>query len=806
MQRVRQPNRMTVNADRAKALLEAVRRRVLKGEGSHQELKAKVFEAFSKYFTNLSAPDTEFEPLLAFGLRDPNQYTELLDSAEADMKAASADAKNLSESIVAAFNAGTAEIRQLEGVVKRVSSKSQDLQHLTETFAEDTVVAGDDFADTSRIDAGAALDVPPADIPKDQNVALLKRSNSQNILDDRVKIRILSTFKLYEGCFYALNGEVRPEGGKLHFTGVDRSSQSDAMSPGAPQDLLNRFNTWKTEGGQAPTVQTPLGEMARSAFTAEMGLALAQGSGGTFGPFTTREWDMLANNYHVDPTFAQAYNAAGSIPREAETDLGASIAERQDARKRMLDGNPDTFWEAEFVIKGPEALAQNSGPAASNNGPQPGTIEYEMTYGPNAQQGSPLPPTVPQAGSMTLGELIDQISGPAFDKYDFDLDILLELPETRVVNWLNLIPHNFSDSSWLEVLDIATSLDGSVWESVEGLKEGKFENILTAEANSQLTSGEMSATLAPSRFHYVGTGVWTFPAREARFIRFRLMQKTPIPAPYDVLVVELTQTVVATHTSTSGLSGINQRTRVRSSTKEEQRTVVLSYVDTLKIMDQNRSLNGLETGQTTQTGTSEPPGLGGSALDAAAFVMDPAFALHGTTRQTTIETSGWKVKDQYYQTRWDRIRYAVAIKEIGAYSYIYSERSGFVSVPFRTPKPIASVSLRTDEIVPKVFNLAIVKPWILYWVSFNDGQSWVQISPSGEGVSNLLDGSRIPQTIHVNSGIPLAERDPRAGYADFDGPVSQIRLKAVLMRPTDHEDMSPVLKRYRLRMVLRGAL
>lgn len=807
MQRVRQPNRMMVNADRAKALLDALRRRVMKGEGSHQELKAKMFEAFAKYFTNLSCPTTEFDPLLPFGLRDPAQYTELLDSTEADINAAGNDAKNLSDSVVGAFNTVTAEVRQLEGTVKRVTSKSQDLQHLTEVFAEDTIVAGDDFSDTSRIDAGAALDVPPADLPKDQNVVLLKREEAKNILDDRVKIRILSTFRLYEGCFFAMNGEVRPEGGRLHFTGVDRSAQTDTSAPGAPPDLVSRFNAWRSQGSETPTaVQTPEGQAERNKITASQGLAWAQASGGQWGPFSAREWDLLANNYHIDPTFTQDPNYANARPREVESDLGASLEERQAARKRMLDSNPDTFWEAEFVINAPEAVGQEPASSAqSSNGRR--SVEDVMTYGPAGTQQDQ-----PRQGQPTLGELIDKISGPAFDKYDFDLDIILELPETRILNWLNLVPHNFSDSSWMEVLDIATSLDGGTWESVEGLKEGKFENVLTAEANSQLTSGEMSATMAPSKFHYVGTGVWTFPAREARFVRFKLLQKTPIPAPYDVLVVELTQTVVSTHTATSGMSGINEKTRVKSSTTEEQKTVVLSYVDTLKVMDQSKSLSGLESGQTTQTGTKSPNAL--NAKDVLIFAaggatpntLDPAGLFHGTKRQTTIDKTGWKVKDQYYETRWDRIRYVVGIKEIGAYSYKFTAKSGFVSVPFRTPKPIASVSLRTDEIVPKAFNVAVVKPWILYWVSFNDGQSWVPISPSGEGVSNLVDGNRIPQTIHVNSGIPIAERDPRAGYVDFDGSVSQIRLKAVLQRPDDHDDMTPVLKRYRLRMITRGAL
>ena len=60
-----------LNADRAKALFRAIKDRIQRGEGSHPELKARVFAAFEKFFSELSQPTMTPEPLASVGLRDP---------------------------------------------------------------------------------------------------------------------------------------------------------------------------------------------------------------------------------------------------------------------------------------------------------------------------------------------------------------------------------------------------------------------------------------------------------------------------------------------------------------------------------------------------------------------------------------------------------------------------------------------------------------------------------------------------------------------------------------------------------------
>jgi len=251
------------------------------------------------------------------------------------------------------------------------------------------------------------------------------------------------------------------------------------------------------------------------------------------------------------------------------------------------------------------------------------------------------------------------------------------------------------------------------------------------------------------------------------------------------------------------LSG--NRSRTRTSNWDENRTLALSYIDSLKLFIGESGTAGLETNPSMQF-SEDGPSVAEESLNHLQHAITMGFGGRSTSRQTTHESSGWTVKGRYTQTQWDKARYAIGIKEIGAWRYEYAQRSGFVSVAYRTPKPISSVSLHTDEIVPKAFNTTTVRPWIRYWLAFNESQDWVEIAPANEGVFSRLDGNLIPSVLHVNSGIPNQERNASDGYVDFDVAINQVRLKAVLERPEDATDMTPVLKGYRIQMVMQGGL
>jgi len=553
-ERIRQPNRTVVNADRAAALLDAVRRRVLRGDASHADLKAQVFAAFQAFFTELSQPTTQHRPLLTLDLRDPDRYADMVSSIKHDIEAAGHDADNLSKSITSTFNYAQVAADRAQLSLRKATSKSQDLQHLSDSFAESMIVAGDDFADLSRIDQDASLEVPMIDSPVGQDAATLRREDSQNVLEDpNVVIKVLSKFQIYEGKFFAREGEARPEGGRFHFTGTDNSLQTDANVPGAPPDLIKRFSSWRADTMLPGKIQTPEGEKERADTTASDMLRWINASW-TGSPFSQSELDMLVNNYHIDMGMDMGNALINPVPRRATTDRGATLDEKRRARALMLDGNPDTFWECEYVINTSEELGTGSQQTAKDPGGQSSnkpTVEEVMTTGNFGDEDKPPALKGDTGVQMTLSELTQLISSPTVDRMDLDCTILVELPEAKVINFITLAPHNFSDATWLEVVDVSTSEDGHEFEPLEGLHDGTYENILTDDINSELTNDEVSLTLAPNKYEYSGKGMWTFPPRQVKFFRIKLVQKTPIPAPYDVLAVELSATFTSTHVSTN---------------------------------------------------------------------------------------------------------------------------------------------------------------------------------------------------------------------------------------------------------------
>jgi hypothetical protein len=163
---------------------------------------------------------------------------------------------------------------------------------------------------------------------------------------------------------------------------------------------------------------------------------------------------------------------------------------------------------------------------------------------------------------------------------------------------------------------------------------------------------------------------------------------------------------------------------------------------------------------------------------------------------------------QWTNTYWDRIRYAIGIRDIGLWQYRFDEASELVSVPFTAPLPIRSISLEVDEVIPTQFNRDRgIESWIDYFVGVGDSEEWLPLAPLTSRVVRTLEGNRIPSVIHVNSGIPASERAPGDGYVDLDRDVTTVRFRAVLHRPTDIEEaesFTPSLKSYRLLLTTRG--
>jgi hypothetical protein len=224
---------------------------------------------------------------------------------------------------------------------------------------------------------------------------------------------------------------------------------------------------------------------------------------------------------------------------------------------------------------------------------------------------------------------------------------------------------------------------------------------------------------------------------------------------------------------------------------EFTRLVRLSYLQTVAALDDSAlvsRLAGESQGSSKNFTASDPgsPGFLGIGAEGPSTVS------------STFSDSGWAISRTWLETWWDKIRWAIGVREIGIYSFEYEESSEIVSIPFRSPKPISKVSLRVDELVPSSYPTNI--RWIQYFVSPDNGNTWHRINPLDTPSSfNESSGIPIPRIINFNPDFST-EDDDQNKYIKTNTPVIDIRFKAVLIRPSgeDFLNTSPILKGYRL--------
>ena len=232
---------------------------------------------------------------------------------------------------------------------------------------------------------------------------------------------------------------------------------------------------------------------------------------------------------------------------------------------------------------------------------------------------------------------------------------------------------------------------------------------------------------------------------------------------------------------------------------EVTRLVRLSYLQTVAITDDNAALGnlaGVSSGRNTSSFASDPgsPGFLGIGSEAPS------------SSSSTFSDSGWSISRTWMETVWDRIRWGIGIKEIGLYSYKYSETSEIVSIPYLSPTNISKVSLKVDELIPASFPNS--QRWIQYFVSGDNGQTWYQINPLEK--PSLFDGDNSRPVARILNFNPdfLKEDDDENKYIRTTQPVNTVRLRVVLVRPggNDNALLSPILKSYRLMIYPVGGL
>jgi len=239
-------------------------------------------------------------------------------------------------------------------------------------------------------------------------------------------------------------------------------------------------------------------------------------------------------------------------------------------------------------------------------------------------------------------------------------------------------------------------------------------------------------------------------------------------------------------------------------TRYLSRIVRLTYLQTLQIATDQRSAGEI-AGETDSSGSSGNTSQG----EKPPEWWDPLGLFGPSSRSKqwsySLEDSGWSVTRSWLETFWDKIRYAIGIREIAAYNFRFAPSSELVSIPFSSPKEIIKIQLQVEEQIPQV--LGVERRWIEYYVTVDDGENWLRINPLDH--PTLYENGRVvPRTydINIDVGGPTNE-DVKS--IQSDAPVKRVRFRAVFFTDTtilNGDRYTPVLKRYRMKLYPRGGL
>ena len=675
---------------------------------SENKMFESLWKSFKDFFSNLGKPSLKLRVLDKTAPALSSDYNSSMKELADDIQVAYGEAGSLGQLIVKNYNYGESQRKMLLNSVKKINSKNIDYSFFAVGQIDRTLYGIDSFIDTSKVDfTKVGSDTTAAEIVTDQGVVTLRRIGNidrsglvRNVTGIKESLQAwepIAQLGGYEGLYFGMEGEARPEGGQWHLE----------------------------------------------------------------------------------------YSANGTTLYEK----GASEEELGPRRKNMFDGNPETFWEAEFITN---TLV---GYQNKYNGNQISVAEFQELRSNEIDS-----PNVEIKGDTIVtseyGSLIeDYIPVTQTGAVDFlRIDFIVNLSRSVMMNWINLNPNNFGTENYIDILSIETSEDGQSFVRLEGFDDHEFDTVLTREANEELTPGQALDTLSPDKFKYAGQGIWTFAPRKVNMIKFSLRQPQSYIKPYEVLKYETKQEYTTTTVKNESIlwwtttsTSVDKRTEIR--------TVELPYLEGL--------INGFDI---LSLGSAE------NGVDERAWTNIP-FGIWGGSKEVTTQVNPETVTRQWRETKLDKSRFAIGIRDIGMYSYEFAETSEVVSQPYHSPKPIAKVSVSVDEFVPKQFYLnapGTENHWIKYYISVDDGTSWARISPTNH--NRTVDETSpydVPQIININSDISLEARENPRAYIDTPAPVYQVRFKAVLIRPEDLADSAsytPTLSKYALKLYPFGGL
>lgn len=425
---------------------------------------AAYIESLRKFLDNPEQPVSKLWQINPIGKRNSEDIENFVNNFVHDTKSGMIAISEISDLMTENFNHEVALNSIAKQKVEDVTSLSIDAVIINKSFSKKVFVAGDDFVDRSKINRQVAP-VSTAHI----------RENSGKLT-------------------------LEPQDAVNHSRGAVVSNISFNLTSGIPKITMdNKIKSSRVYEGK-------LFAMAGE----------AQPTGGTL---RMRRTTVDDERQEMEVQEEESVNEQIEMPTVA-----AIIGEHTDEdfekeRSKIVDNNPDTFWQAEYVVEDETTLSQG---------------------------------------------LVANIE--------------IDLKKEVVANWINLDPMNFGFESWLTVENLSIRSTTGEWESVSNVNDGQHANIITDETNSILTDRQANTTLSANRFNYSGEGLWIFSPKKIRFIRLTIKQSVPIPVEYETTELVLRKSFNHTSSHSSFLGGTDSQSGY---TKYNQKVRPINYYDTL---------------------------------------------------------------------------------------------------------------------------------------------------------------------------------------------------------------------------------
>lgn len=775
------------------------------------ELMLAAYSSLKDFFLRLRKPVSHGLELRPDDPRDAGQFNSHMEDVEADINILFDQSVEAARMIADTTNYTTALSRNLKGRVERMRSTLTNIRLVNNQSAKSTFVAGDDFADDSLIDPNFPVVGTRMRFDHAAKAAMLTPTSAQNVSPEADIISVsgptrgdfVRTTGLYEGKYYEVRGDAAWEGDGVQpdwIAYVAVPTKSDGPLAEKARALKKKWDAFLSSGtDQAEEIKAALDndtatqKIQELRATGEFRRGKLYGEG--FG-FTLDEVELFALNYHEQWGSEYLVIPAEGVGRDsdwpdetftfykpAQTPYDALVR----GRDKALDDSPGTVLRLENNWLTDPWFGKS---AENQDGSlrDPGDMERQLRS---------------LIGTEQMNEILKSAGGK--DPGPLEVTLVVDLKEKRQVNWINLLPLVESEGSWLEVLSIEYGLEDrdGAYRLIPNFFNDRYDNVLTDEANKEVTDAEAGVTMAGSKSTFAGTGLWVFESVLARYLRIRIRQSAPSPVLYSRVRTHLTGTITTTIRKTKKSFFFFRSVDTKKEYDEKQQLRLLDYEQSVVWSNTNSEelrLGIVGTTTVTPKPKSEknrPDFVAMGALSVIPIVgtLVGVFGF-GTKIQKSQKWSGWSVKDWWWEPQFDRARYAIGIRDLNVFSYRYSREASFASTLYRVPRPINKVVLHTHQIIPQqLLDEDGAEDWIRYEVSFDD-QTWHQIAPVS---SAAVDNKRqiIPQILNINSDIPEDLQNPRESYLSVPGSVQQVRLRVSFKR-ADDDRISPVLKSYRL--------